>query len=62
MRRIPNEDGYAAEFDASGLFDLQRFYGYDLVEDGPRLNVGMRYFYQKIILEVLKHNWDKVFV
>lgn len=44
--RIPNEDGYAAEFDASGLYDLQRFYGYDLVEDGPRANAGIRYFYQ----------------
>ena len=45
--KIPNEDGYAAEFDAAGLFDLQRFYGYDLIEDGPRLNTGMRYMYHE---------------
>lgn len=42
---IPNEDGFATEFDATGLFDSQRFYGYDLVESGPRLNTGLRYLY-----------------
>lgn len=42
---IPNEDGFATEFDASGLFDTQRFYGYDLVESGPRFNTGIRYLY-----------------
>lgn len=44
---IPNEDGYASEFDSVGLFDLQRFYGHDLIEDGPRLNTGVRYLVQK---------------
>lgn len=42
---IPNEDGFATEFDATGLFDAQRFYGYDLVESGPRFNTGVRYLY-----------------
>jgi len=40
---IPNEDGFITEFDAVGLFDAQRFYGYDLVESGPRFNAGLRY-------------------
>lgn len=44
-QNIPNEDGFATEFDAAGLFDAQRFYGYDLVESGPRLNTGVRYLY-----------------
>ncbi len=44
-KNIPNEDGFATEFDATGLFDSQRFYGYDLVETGPRLNTGIRYLY-----------------
>ncbi len=48
---IPNEDGYAAAFDTLSLFDLQRFYGYDLIEGGPRLNLGVNYMIHSPINE-----------
>ncbi len=40
---IPNEDSLVVEFDETSLFDLNHFSGYDLVEEGPRLNLGLRY-------------------
>lgn len=40
---IPNEDSRVVEFDTTNLFDTSRFPGYDLVEEGPRLNLGLRY-------------------
>ncbi len=40
---IPNEDSRVVEFDHTNLFDTSRFPGYDAVEEGPRLNLGLRY-------------------
>jgi LPS-assembly protein len=40
---IPNEDSRVVEFDETNLFDTSRFPGYDAVEEGPRLNLGLRY-------------------
>ncbi len=40
---IPNEDSQSFEFDASNLFDDNRFNGLDLMESGPRLAVGMQW-------------------
>lgn len=41
--RLPNEDAQSFVFDASNLFDRDKFSGYDRVEGGTRANVGMRY-------------------
>jgi len=38
---IPNEDSRAIELEDSNLFSLNRFPGYDRVEDGPRVTFGM---------------------
>jgi LPS-assembly protein len=40
---IPNEDAQSFVFDASTLFERDKFSGYDLVEGGTRANVGLRY-------------------
>jgi LPS-assembly protein len=40
---IPNEDAQSFVFDASTLFERDKFSGYDRVEGGTRANVGMRY-------------------
>lgn len=40
---IPNEDSTVVEFDETNLFDTSRFPGFDAVEEGPRLNLGLRY-------------------
>ncbi|MFZ1989169.1 MAG: LPS assembly protein LptD [Alphaproteobacteria bacterium] len=42
-KNIPNEDSTDFEFDDSNLFTLNKLPGYDLVETGPRANVGLRY-------------------
>jgi len=39
---IPNEDSQSFEFDDTNLFNENRFPGIDRVEDGPRLNYGIR--------------------
>jgi LPS-assembly protein len=39
---IPNEDSIDVEFDATNLFDPQRFPGLDRVEEGPRVSYGLR--------------------
>jgi LPS-assembly protein len=39
---IPNEDSAAFELDEGNLFSAHRFSGYDLLESGPRLNLGAR--------------------
>jgi len=39
---IPNEDSTDFQFDETDLFSFNRFPGYDLVETGPRANVGLR--------------------
>jgi LPS-assembly protein len=40
---IPNEDAQSFVFDASSLFDRDKFSGFDRMEGGTRVNVGMRY-------------------
>lgn len=40
---LPNEDAQSFVFDASNLFDRDKFSGYDRVEGGTRANVGLRY-------------------
>lgn len=39
-RGLPNEDTDAFEFDDNNLFSVNQLPGYDLVESGPRANVG----------------------
>jgi LPS-assembly protein len=40
---IPNEDAQSMVFDATNLFEEDKFSGYDRVEGGTRANVGFRY-------------------
>ncbi len=40
---IPNEDAQSFVFDATTLFDRDKFSGYDRIEGGTRANVGLRY-------------------
>jgi LPS-assembly protein len=40
---IPNEDAQSLVFDATTLFDRDKFSGYDRMEGGTRANVGLRY-------------------
>jgi LPS-assembly protein len=40
---IPNEDAQSFVFDASTLFQRDKFSGYDRIEGGTRANVGLRY-------------------
>ncbi len=40
---IPNEDAQSFVFDASTLFERDKFSGYDRIEGGTRANVGLRY-------------------
>lgn len=40
--RIPNEDSQSVEFDDTNLFGFSRFPGHDRLEDGPRLNYGVK--------------------
>jgi len=40
---IPNEDAQSFVFDASTLFEQDKFSGYDRMEGGTRVNLGMRY-------------------
>jgi LPS-assembly protein len=42
-KNIPNEDSTSFEFDDTNLFSLNKLPGLDLVESGPRANVGVRY-------------------
>jgi LPS-assembly protein len=39
---IPNEDSTAFEFDENNVFSADQLPGYDLVQSGPRANVGFR--------------------
>ncbi len=41
--RIPNEDAQSLVFDASSLFEYDKFSGFDRVEGGTRVNLGFRY-------------------
>lgn len=40
---LPNEDSQSLVFDASTLFEHDKFSGYDRIEGGVRANVGLRY-------------------
>jgi len=40
---IPNEDAQSFVFDATTLFERDKFSGYDRIEGGTRANVGLRY-------------------
>lgn len=40
---IPNEDAQSFVFDATTLFDRDKFSGYDRIEGGTRANIGFRY-------------------
>lgn len=40
---IPNEDAQSLVFDASSLFERDKFSGYDRIEGGTRANLGVRY-------------------
>ncbi|WP_167480803.1 LPS-assembly protein LptD [Mesorhizobium waimense] len=40
---VPNEDAQSFVFDASTLFERDKFSGYDRMEGGTRANVGFRY-------------------
>jgi LPS-assembly protein len=40
--KLPNEDAQSMVFDASNLFSVDKFSGYDRVEGGGRANVGMQ--------------------
>jgi LPS-assembly protein len=40
---LPNEDAQSFVFDASSLFERDKFSGYDRIEGGTRANIGFRY-------------------
>lgn len=40
---VPNEDAQSLVFDATSLFEHDKFSGYDLIEGGTRANLGLRY-------------------
>lgn len=40
---LPNEDAQSFVFDASNLFERDKFSGFDRVEGGTRMNAGFRY-------------------
>lgn len=42
-RGVPNEDSSTVEFDDTNLFSINRFSGLDLVESGPRANMGVQW-------------------
>ncbi|WP_142416313.1 LPS-assembly protein LptD [Bartonella massiliensis] len=41
--QLPNEDAQSFVFDATTLFQRDKFSGYDRVEGGTRANIGLRY-------------------
>src|SRR5690606_31818091 len=40
---VPNEDAQSFVFDASNLFERDKWSGYDRIEGGTRANLGIRY-------------------
>ncbi|MGE6739112.1 LPS-assembly protein LptD [Allorhizobium pseudoryzae] len=40
---FPNEDAQSFVFDATSLFERDKFSGYDRIEGGTRANIGLRY-------------------
>ena len=43
---VPNEDSQSLVFDDTLLFDINKFSGYDLIENDTRANYGLQYTYQ----------------
>lgn len=41
--RLPNEDAQSMVFDATNLFERDKFSGYDRIEGGTRANIGFQY-------------------
>ncbi|MBB3963867.1 LPS assembly protein LptD [Rhizobium metallidurans] len=41
--RLPNEDAQSFVFDATNLFERDKFSGYDRIEGGTRANLGIQY-------------------
>ncbi|MCP8895691.1 LPS-assembly protein LptD [Shinella daejeonensis] len=41
--RLPNEDAQSFVFDATSLFERDKFSGFDRIEGGTRANLGLRY-------------------
>ncbi|MBM3489156.1 MAG: LPS-assembly protein LptD [Alphaproteobacteria bacterium] len=66
---IPNEDSQTLEFDDTNLFGLNRFPGFDRIESGPRLNVGVKNsvytetggYYSVLLGQVLRAKADDSF-
>ncbi|WP_336279046.1 LPS-assembly protein LptD [Bartonella sp. CB175] len=50
--QVPNEDAQSFIFDATTLFQRDKFSGYDRVEGGTRTNIGLRYSGN------LNHDWS----
>jgi LPS-assembly protein len=46
QRKLPNEDARSLIFDDTLLFDIDRFSGYDRLETGTRVNLGVQYTVQ----------------
>ena len=46
QRQLPDEDARSLVFDDTNLFETQKFSGYDRIETGTRLNVGVQYTFQ----------------
>lgn len=40
--KLPNEDSQDIEFSDENLFDANHFTGFDVIENGPRMNYGLR--------------------
>ena len=43
INRLPNEDSQSLNFDASNLFSVNKYAGWDRVEGGGRANAGLQY-------------------
>jgi LPS-assembly protein len=46
QRTLPNEDARSLVFDDTLLFDIDRFSGYDRLETGTSVNIGLQYTLQ----------------
>jgi LPS-assembly protein len=46
QNEIPNQDARSLVFDDTLLFEVDKFSGYDRIEDGTRANAGLRYTLQ----------------
>ncbi|MBS0475459.1 MAG: LPS-assembly protein LptD [Proteobacteria bacterium] len=44
---VPNEDARAIDLEDSNLFALNRFPGYDRIEDGVRMSYGLDWFWER---------------